>query len=235
MNIKVIFEKQAKTENLSSGWGVSYLINNKMLFDLGEKKEFFEDNIKKMNIDPKKFEKVVISHNHWDHWGGLNYLLQLNKKLDFFVTSDFYQEFNCQLGDHRVEVIEQPKEISRNIHSLGSFKVIYKERMMNEQALCLKTEKGLTIICGCAHPGVLEYVKKAKELFKGRDIYLIMGGFHLIDKDKRVADYVGRQLKEENVFNIAPGHCTGFDAVQILKRYYPDNLIDIGAGQEIEV
>ena len=48
---------------------------------------------------------------------------------------------------------------------------------IKEQSLILNTPEGLIVITGCAHPGIVEIVKKAKAMLN-RDIYLAIGGFH---------------------------------------------------------
>ena len=63
-----------------------------------------------------------------------------------------------------------------------------------EQALIVPTSKGLVIITGCAHPGILEIVKRAKELMK-QDVYFVMGGFHLIPLDSVQVTTIAKELR----------------------------------------
>ena len=69
--------------------------------------------------------------------------------------------------------VEEPVQICKNVHTTGEMGVQIKE-----QALILDTSKGLVVITGCAHPGIVDIVKKAKEVVK-KDIDLVFGGFHL--------------------------------------------------------
>ena len=48
-------------------------------------------------MDIEAIERVVISHNHWDHSGGLWGLLNINKNIEVFVCSDFAGEFKDKL------------------------------------------------------------------------------------------------------------------------------------------
>ena len=50
--------------------------------------------MKQMNIDPANIEKVVISHDHWDHTGGLWDLLEERKGLNVYSCPGFSWEFN---------------------------------------------------------------------------------------------------------------------------------------------
>ena len=63
----------------------------------------------------------------------------------------------------------------------------------------------------------------------------IIGGFHFMREDSRFVRYVAEQLKNEGVENIGPAHCTGFDAVCMLRQYYLHNFFEIKVGAEIEI
>lgn len=76
MEIKVVFNNDVINNIFSNGWGFSCLVDKRVLFDTGEKSEYLFHNMKQMNIDPANIEKVVISHDHWDHTGGLWDLLE---------------------------------------------------------------------------------------------------------------------------------------------------------------
>ncbi len=69
--------------------------------------------------------------------------------------------------------VDKPMEICSHVWStgeLGSF--------IREQSLIIETSKGLIVMTGCAHPGIVEIVEAAKQLLD-RDIHLVLGGFHL--------------------------------------------------------
>jgi len=66
-----------------------------------------------------------------------------------------------------------PAKISDFIYSTGEVTV-----PLIEQALIINSAKGLIMITGCAHPGVINRIKKAREFYTREDIYLCTGGFH---------------------------------------------------------
>jgi len=235
MKLKIIFDKESINDSCVSGWGVAYLIDDKILFDTAEKADYLIGNLKALDVNIANIEKVVISHNHWDHRAGLMSLLELNKKIEVFACSDFLEEFEQELSGYNLKPVEAPREIAKNIHTTGCLSVNYKGSKMKEQALVLASEKGISLISGCAHPGVLALIKRAKEMFPKSKFYSLVGGFHLIDEDERSINYIVDEVKRTGVKNIAPGHCTGFNAVNILKAVYPGHFFDLRIGQEIEL
>jgi 7,8-dihydropterin-6-yl-methyl-4-(beta-D-ribofuranosyl)aminobenzene 5'-phosphate synthase len=105
--------------------------------------------------------------------------------------------------------------------------------VMEEQALFLMMKKGVVIISGCAHPGIVNIVQHAKKS-TGMKIQMVIGGLHLggasLDRIRKTMD----QLKGHGVDRIAPMHCTGFEAMKnISDRFVGFELLP--AGSEIEL
>jgi len=90
MRIAVIYDNEALL-NLKSGWGFSCLVENekKVLFDTGWDGTILLSNLKALGINPKDIDIVVLSHDHWDHIGGLAQLLDVNPDVDVYVPSSF--------------------------------------------------------------------------------------------------------------------------------------------------
>lgn len=163
MKLTITYNNEAR-EGFSSGWGFSCLIeaaNKKILFDTGNKPEGLLLNMKKLGIDPKKIDIVVISHNHWDHTGGLDGFLRENRNKAKVINPDEFSE---------------PTKIINNVYSTGPLKSFLSPK---EQSLFIKTEKGLVVVVGCSHPGVDKILKVAKKYGKVR---AIIGGFHGFNK-----------------------------------------------------
>ena len=127
------------------------------------------------------------------------------------------------------------QEIGEGIHTTGCFNVDYKNKNLMEQALIVNTAKGASLICGCSHPGILEIIKRCKELFGEQKLYSCLGGFHLMDKDSRYINYIAKELKRTGLEKIGPSHCSGFEAAGILKELFGENFFPVKAGMEIEL
>jgi len=237
MRIKVIFDKSALNKNLHIGWGVSFLIDDKILFDTGEKGEWLIENLRLLGVDINKIEAVVISHDHWDHVGGLWKILNERIGLKIYSCPSFSKEFKNKAKEAGVNLIETERfaEVSQNIFVTGEMPGAYHGKYMPEQAVVLKTKNGLTIITGCAHPGILKIVEKAKLKFPDEPIYFVLGGFHLMESDKRGIEIVAEKFKKIGVIKTGPTHCSGEAAEDIFKKYYEGNFMAIKTGQDMEV
>ena len=237
MKIRVIFDKAALDKNIRVGWGVSFLLDGKILFDTGEKGEWLLENMRSLEVDIKEIEAVVISHDHWDHWGGLWGLLQQKKGMPVYICPNFSREFKDKAAKFNANLIEAGEltQILPNMFSTGEIAGAYHDKYMPEQAVVLKTRNGLTVITGCAHPGILKIAEKVKAKFPDEPIYFVLGGFHLMESDKRAIEIVAENFQKMGIIKAAPTHCSGDTAEGIFKRYYEGNFVSIKAGQEIEV
>ena len=107
-------------------------------------------------------------------------------------------------------------------------------RLIYEQSLVIKSRKGLAIIAGCAHAGIIDIVGKVREKFN-EDIYLVAGGLHLKDRPIKQIEEVVSGLKSFGVESVAPLHCTGEAACRLLKHVYGDNYIRMRPAESLEL
>jgi 7,8-dihydropterin-6-yl-methyl-4-(beta-D-ribofuranosyl)aminobenzene 5'-phosphate synthase len=93
------------------------------------------------------------------------------------------------------------------------------DTMDDEQAFVINVkDKGLAVITGCAHSGIINTLKQAQKTSGLHDIYAIVGGLHL-DKapDARITETVN-ELSRINSKRIYPCHCTGSKAIDWLRE-----------------
>ncbi len=258
MKVEIIFNNEAINRKFSRGWGFSCLVDNRILFDTGENPKYLFDNMKIMGVNISNIEAVVISHDHWDHTGGLWEVLKKRKQLKVYACPHFSGEFKEKVRKLRGELIEadkftkiSPLEIAKqsqglspgnsldspgeNMFITGEIPGAYQGQYMPEQALIVKTENGITVITGCAHPGIVKMAEKAKEKFPKERFYLVFGGFHLMDKDERTIEIVAERFKEMEVKKVGPTHCSGKEAESIFEDKYGNDFISVKAGQTLEI
>lgn len=149
--IKIVYNNIVGNVNLAEGWGFSAYIefNNKnILFDTGGDGYKFLKNIEKMDIKMDEIDFVFLSHNHWDHTGGFEDIVDKFKNTKMYIPKDFnYREYADKNIDF--DIIEKFNKLNDKIYTTGQM-----GKDIIEQSLILDSEKGLIVIAGCAHPGI---------------------------------------------------------------------------------
>lgn len=232
IEITILYDNYLFTEGLKTDWGFSCIIKGTektILFDTGTKSDIFFHNIGKLEVNLKDVEIVAISHNHGDHTGGLNSFLGVNNGVTVYLPSSFPQQFfkNVEQKGAKTISVDKPVEICKDVFSTGEMGIQIKE-----QALILNTNKGLIVITGCAHPGIVGIVKRAKDVLN-KKIYLVFGGFHLMSKSENEVKEIISQFRELGVMKVGATHCTGDGAIKLLREAYGENFIRMGAGKKI--
>ena len=231
--ITVIYDNNPYKEGLETGWGFACLIRGvekTVLFDTGGDGQRLLLNMKKLGIDPEEIDIIVLSHIHGDHVGGLHSVLEKNKDVIVYLLKSFPESFkkDVKAQGAKINEINEPLKICESVYSTGELGTEIKE-----QSLIVQTEKGLIIITGCAHPGIVRIVKTAKDLIKD-DVLLVTGGFHLGGKSKDEIKNIISDFKKLGVRSVGPCHCTGDVAREIFMQEYQKNFINVGVGRVIK-
>ncbi|MDI6889171.1 MAG: MBL fold metallo-hydrolase [Methanocellales archaeon] len=217
MRITIIYDNELHVPKLKSGWGFSCLIENekKVLFDTGWDCAILQSNLKALDINSRDIDIIVLSHDHWDHIGGLAWLLDANPDVEVYVPSSFSKRLKDEIIS-RAELteVDGPTKICDRIYTTGVLGTSIKE-----QSLVLKTKEGMIVITGCAHPGLSAILDKASSFGHA---YGVIGGFHGFD------DY--DVLNDTSL--IVPCHCTARKSE--IARRFPDTYKKDGAGWSME-
>ncbi len=201
-----------------------------ILFDTGPSKaNSLLDNMQKLAIEPDSIDVVVLSHIHGDHTGGLGSFLEKNSNVTIYLPKSFPKKFKDNARDRGAKIVEvkESLQICENVYSTGQL-----GKWIKEQSLIIRTDKGLVVITGCAHPGIVNIVSKAKELIKD-DILLVMGGFHLEWATKGRVEKIISTFKQLGVRCVGPCHCSGHKARSLFEKHFGSSYINIGAGKVI--
>lgn len=108
------------------------------------------------------------------------------------------------------------------------------DNFSHEQSLVLETDKGLVIINCCSHGGAVNIINEVRATFPDKNVYGLIGGFHLFNKsDDEVRD-VARKIKDTGISFICTGHCTGKHAYDIMREELGDIASQLHVGKVME-
>ena len=231
---KVVYDNYKVENDMKTAHGFSCFIesdNKNILFDTGSDGDILLSNMKKMNISPESVDIIVLSHNHWDHVDGLPAVLEQNNKVKVYILRSFGGSVRENIGKHNLFCVEvdKPLEILKDVYSTGEMGIAVRE-----QSLIFDTDRGLVIITGCAHQGIIKAVERSKEILN-RKIHLVFGGFHLVDKSEGDISGIIEGFKMLGVNFVGPSHCTGEVGIKMFADAYQSRFIKVGAGKVISI
>jgi len=228
MNIQVIAQGSTKVERFFRRWGISFLVGEEVLFDTFGDPRVFMRNVRNMHIDLAAIRHVVISHDHWDHIAGLWEVLKRPTSVTVYLCAQSHPDLLRRVRMFGVRVIEitKPHMITEKVYSLGQMAGMLGAERVAEQALVVRTAKGLVLVVGCSHPGIVSIVEEAIRQFK-EPIACIIGGLHLKDSSAAEINQVVSALQKLGVHTIAPAHCTGEKALCICRAAFQNNFLSV--------
>ncbi len=227
-------------------------------------------------VDLNKVDKVVLSHGHKDHTGGLRAYLKATagdteviahphiwkKKYSIrpegsesrhhFIGISYVREEFEYLGA-RFHLSREPVWLNEEIVTTGEVPLVtvfenvdenlyvktekgmMPDPLMDDQALVVKTVRGLVIVLGCAHHGMINTLIRAREITGVEHIYMVIGGTHLLRAKKESLQNTIEKLEEFGVERIGVSHCTGMSAAMALAQKFENRFFFNPAGQVIEI
>jgi 7,8-dihydropterin-6-yl-methyl-4-(beta-D-ribofuranosyl)aminobenzene 5'-phosphate synthase len=245
--------------------------NCTVLFDTGVSSEGVVMNAKRMGIDLSEVSCVVLSHGHYDHFGGLQAAVKAIGKTDLPIIAHENMFLRRGTANSKGEIRQYPAFpkleelypakiintkkplliadnlacVTGEIPRTAAFEEgscsnrIYKGNIwqpdpliLDDRALVFNVKgKGLVVISGCAHAGIINTIRYAQQITGTTEIYAVLGGFHLAGKEfeKRIKPTV-EELKQINPELIVPSHCTGWRALYSIREKLPKALVPNSVG-----
>lgn len=109
-----------------------------------------------------------------------------------------------------------------------------EDSMVDEQAVAVDLRaKGLVVIVGCAHRGVVNTIRHAQRVMNKKEVYAIIGGFHLLKASDKTISATVDELEEISPEHVYPCHCTGKKALKRLSMAFGDGCRPIRTGHVI--
>jgi len=221
--------------------GLSYLIEvegEKILFDTGHS-DLFLRNAELLHINLEtEVDTVVLSHGHWDHGDGLQYLdgkTLITHPASFMkrYRKNDHSNVGLKLSRDQVETkfklitTKDPYYITSSILFLGEIPRMndYESKtstfidqkgkvddIPDDSGLAIIQDNQLIIVSGCAHAGICNMISHACEITGIRKIKAVLGGFHLKHQSLQLKKTI-QFLKKNEVTHIYPSHCTELPAL----------------------
>ena len=94
---------------------------------------------------------------------------------------------------------------------------LVEDTIPEDQSLVLNTPKGLVIVTGCGHAGVVNILTYARAHHPNQPVEAVIGGLHIFAATDEQLNWTGDKLKEFKVANLVGAHCTGIEAVYKLR------------------
>jgi 7,8-dihydropterin-6-yl-methyl-4-(beta-D-ribofuranosyl)aminobenzene 5'-phosphate synthase len=254
-------------------WGLSILLDfgeELILFDTGQHGSLI-NNALVLGINLRMVTKVVLSHGHYDHTGGLLNFLKIRGNVPVYAHSDLLAgHFAKDDGSDkkyigipfRLEQLESagagfcwlkgPLEICSDVWLSGEVPRLTnfekgderllqfnsseasKDPIHDDISLFYKTDKGLVVILGCAHSGLVNIIEHARQVTGQKKIRAIIGGTHLGPVEPLQQERTIEYLKSLDLECLAPNHCTGLPMACRLATEFPDQFRWAATGNILE-
>jgi 7,8-dihydropterin-6-yl-methyl-4-(beta-D-ribofuranosyl)aminobenzene 5'-phosphate synthase len=104
--------------------------------------------------------------------------------------------------------------------------------LTDDQALFFDTNEGLVVVLGCAHAGVVNTLRHIRQLAPDRPIHTVLGGMHLLNASEERIEQTVVALRELDVQQLAPAHCTGAGPTARLWQEFPERCRPCAVGDQ---
>jgi 7,8-dihydropterin-6-yl-methyl-4-(beta-D-ribofuranosyl)aminobenzene 5'-phosphate synthase len=235
--------------------GLSYMVEfdgKKLLFDTGQSNLFLK-NAEAMNIDMTNIDTIILSHGHFDHGDGLQYLsgVKLICHPGCFVKR-YRKADNSYIGllNSKDEITEKfdlvassiPYPITQKIIFLGEIPRVtdfeskttsfvleggIPDFVMDDSAIAMLLDEGIFVITGCGHAGIVNTLEHAKKVTGVNKLFGIMGGFHLKTINQQTQATIN-YIKENKITYVYPSHCTDHPALSLFLESFNTRQVRTG-------
>lgn len=250
LEIIPLYESVSSKPDLLSGHGVSYLVrtdSGSVLLDVGNNPDGlkvapFAQNMQALGISWDEVSRVVISHNHPDHVGGIKAFRDrtvsfgelpggLGGRLLFVPHVSTYKG----AVHATVPTLPAPDVATTGVISyLEPWPFLLVEPKGGEQALVVHLDgQGLVLITGCGHPGLERLVTRAESLY-GEPVVGVVGGLHFTNASEAELQPQIQFLRSRPIRMIALSpHDSGPEARASFERAFPGKYRTLSVGESI--
>lgn len=270
VQITVLVDNVTRRPDLQAEHGLSLWIEyggKRILWDTGQG-GVLSANAQSLGVDLAQADSIALSHGHYDHSGGLPFVLSVAPRADIWShPSAILSRFSRKETVHPVGMPLQAVESlqGRPVHWIQTWTSIHEgvfltgaiprktsyedtggaffldadcripDTLPDDQALIADCSKGLVVVLGCAHSGVVNTLDYIHQKTSGKSVYAVIGGMHLSKASQARLDYTVQALKKYDVQIVLPLHCTGEEALCYLRTALPGKAIPLPEDPSIKL
>lgn len=171
--------------------------------------DIFLNRFRKEEDGTERYGGIPYTRGYLEKMGARFVLNRDYSEIDsgFYLTGEVPRETDFELGD------------MGDRYGIRDGKAV-PEIILDDQSLLITTERGLLIVLGCAHSGIINIINHAIKMTGVDTIFAIIGGTHLgfsgqVQLEKTIA-----ALKTYHIEHLIPGHCTGIEVATRLSREF---------------
>lgn len=147
-----------------------------------------------------------------------------------FLVSEPMELMEGLITSGEIERLTDFEEVGISLYTLANGRV-EQDQMKDDLTLIANVAgKGLIIISGCSHAGIVNICSQAVKTTGIQQIEGIMGGFHLVSAEQDRISKTAAALEDLKPAWIAAGHCTGFEAEVALKNAFKERYRHLSSG-----
>lgn len=233
VEVTTLVDNDVWRRGLQSAWGLSFYVETSteeerhvVLMDTSGSFDTLSKNASKLDKKLPDVEAIFVSHWHGDHCGSLSHVLPLlRQSTPVYVPSEYssgIREIIKTGGTPRV--CSEPIEFMAGVMSTGRIGGGVSEHSM----LMNLRDKGLVVLTGCGHPGIVNIVRRAQQVSGIPKIHAVLGGFHVSLSEGVEAANLLRKIDVELV---APCHCTGKNVKEAISNILGQRCVNNGSGR----
>ena len=95
---------------------------------------------------------------------------------------------------------------------------LVEDNIPDDQSLVLNTSKGLIVLTGCGHAGIVNILTDATSEYRDTPVYVVFGGLHLFAAKDQQVDWTADKMKAFGVSYLVGAHCTGIESLYRLRE-----------------
>ena len=158
---------------------------------------------------------------------------EMSNKIDFKFTSEPLEVIPDIFTSGEIKDRTE-KEATKMMLQLDGDKWT-QDRLLDDLSILLDTDKGLVLLCGCCHAGILNTLKQIPKNLTDKKVTAIIGGTHMMIFSKKDLNHISEILKNEyDTPELYLNHCSGENTIKFFKENYASGMVhDIHVGDSL--